>query len=230
MVIGADFPTTRPGRSYILFQLGFNRDSDRGASFRLNWKIVRLSRQIKKMREIRTLAVNCQLLLLLGILSNSFAATVVSANNVQHASLQLRSPMEKSNAGFSSHEMRSYGNMISEISDEECDAPKNVLASTQVKPLNKISTSEADMNTFTGPRVNFYWKPEKEGAKKVTMCGSWTGWKEHYNLSRNLQTGIYEAVVDNIPIGEHQFKVCNCLILTVPAAKDSQVLSAVHCG
>jgi hypothetical protein len=162
------------------------------------------------MRGIRTFAVPQLVAFLLLDASCAYGSTVLSANNMHHTSVLLRSSMEcsKSSAGLTNDEIRSFGSLISDISEEDCDVPKTELSQIQAKPM-KEGKPVVEMNTFTGPKVNFYWKPKagKEGAKRVTVCGSWSGWQDHYNLSLNMDTGLYEVQLEDIPNGEHQFKV-----------------------
>ncbi len=75
------------------------------------------------------------------------------------------------------------------------------------------NTSDVDVNVFKGPSVEFTWKPTKQGYRKVTMCGSWTGWKEHYVLEKCIDSDALKVVVNDIPSGFHQFKVSMLVLI-----------------
>jgi hypothetical protein len=169
------------------------------------------------------------LLLIVLLLAQSTAASVVAPINGQHAAvISLRSAVEssvnihQSKNGLNTEEFRKFGSMISDISEDDVESPKSA-PRPNLKSALKLSVAKVEMNTFTGPKVEFHWKPEKQGAKKVTMCGSWTGWKDHYNLTLNADTGRYEALVDEIPEGEHQFKVPN-RIFAFPSCRSSLIV------
>ena len=148
------------------------------------------------------------LLPLLGFSIAFCSASTLSASN-GHIPVVLRKPGDHAkDIGLSADELQKFGCILSEISEDDNNSPKSTL---EVKSVAKVTTPHkqaVEVNTFIGPNVEFHWKPQKD-AKKVTMCGSWTGWKDHYNLSRNLQSGLYEVVVADIPNGDHQFKVKN---------------------
>jgi hypothetical protein len=165
-----------------------------------------------------------QLSLLALFTAQSFAASVVAPLNGQHAAAMTLRPAAlngepsleipiQSKKGLNSEEFRKFGSMISDISEDEGESPK-CASPANLKDSPKLSVARIEMNTFVGPKVEFHWKPKKQGAKKVTMCGSWTEWKDHYTLAFNADSGLYETLVDNIPDGDHQFKVSSRISVT----------------
>ena len=175
-----------------------------------------------------------QLSLLALFTAQSCAASVIAPINGQHATMSLRPlnvessiDIQHSKKGLNTEEFRKFGSMISDISEDEGESPKSV-APANLKITPKLSVARIEMNTFVGPKVEFHWKPDKKGAKKVTMCGSWTGWKDHYTLTLNADTGLYETLVDKIPEGEHQFKVSCSISASYNVAADMCV--TVYCG
>ena len=95
--------------------------------------------------------------------------------------------------------------LASDVSDEEDPGPQGADADSAV-------AEEADIAPVAGPDVElaFSAAPDSPPFRYVTLCGSWSGWSQHCNLTASAAdaaAGRVRVLVRGVPPGLHHFKV-----------------------
>ena len=71
--------------------------------------------------------------------------------------------------------------------------------------------SRPSPDVVDGRNVEFMYASRGELCKKVVLCGSWSGWKQHYNLTSDGKSETWRVTVPSIPEGVQHFKVPTAL-------------------
>ncbi len=128
-------------------------------------------------------------------------------NNV----IQIMSPDSSIPQQPQQHRLRTSNivNVGSDISDDE--GSTSPIAPGQIGADRLPSTESAELTreirTVPGPDVEFTFPADSIASDKVTLCGSWSNWKEHWNLTRDGVGSDLRVMVRGIPPGLHHFKV-----------------------
>jgi hypothetical protein len=100
-------------------------------------------------------------------------------------------------------------NIGSDISDDETCCKDNPTASGYIDQQHSTDSAEftREIRTVPGPDVEFTFPADGLASDNVTLCGSWSNWNEHWNLTRDGVGSDLRVMVRGIPPGLHHFKV-----------------------
>ncbi len=99
-------------------------------------------------------------------------------------------------------------NIGSDISDDE-NTDNATASGLVVEELPSTAPTEftREIRTIPGPDIEFTFPADGLVSDNVTLCGSWSNWAEHWNLTRDGVGSDLRVMVRGIPPGLHHFKV-----------------------